>query len=116
MTIARKEYKCDVCDDPIPIGADYLKVDNMPWEGEEPYEATPKFHHYHLHKECYGIIMDYCENDADEGYDSNDILNAKTNADALLPGMLRTRDRTWAELRKAYRKAGDNRPKLAVKS
>lgn len=104
MTKAKREYECDICPDKIEVGEDYYRYDSPPWEGEKAYEANPKFDHYHMHKECIGILTDFLEEIPDEGYNQWDIDEARRNAEIELFNNEFGELHSWKELREAYTK------------
>lgn len=55
--IARKQYRCEYCLGPIPIGEKHNQFKGM-WQGE--------WQNWRMHDECYESYNKYC--DMDEGF------------------------------------------------
>lgn len=48
MTKARKDYRCDLCDDPISAGSDYEHYVATPWDRF----GNDSFYTFHYHLAC----------------------------------------------------------------
>lgn len=68
MTKARKDYRCDLCEGPIPAGSDYVRVDVAPWE--DITGEIDGFQTAHYHGSCHGAML-ACRLDPEEYWPDN---------------------------------------------